>query len=261
MEPCGGSAVRAETTAVWRLVGAAVGRWATRAAAVLFGVSVPLALIGTNVRLLFGWEALYTFPITRYRVEEVSGIPRPELLRAARELRAYLLGPERPLVIAVTDDQGRVGPLFTERETVHMADVRRLVQRLLRVQEAAVLMCAGYAMVRLIVERRRGLTAVLRLVWWAGLGTNLAALALAGAALTRFDRLFTQFHVLSFRNDFWLLDPRTDHLVQMYPLPFWQLAAALFLGLTVVESALLAVAARWALARLETAAPSLAPVS
>lgn len=245
--------------AVRRLAGMPVARWAARAAAVLFGLSVPLALVGTNVRLLFGWEVLYTFPITRYRVEEVSGIPRPELLRAARELRAYLLGPERPLAITVTDDEGRVGPLFTERETVHMADVRRLVQRLLRLQEAALLVVVGYAAVRVLAERRRGLAGVLRLLWRAGLGTNLAALALAGAALLGFDQLFTQFHVLSFRNDFWQLDPRTDHLVQMYPLPFWQLAAALFLGLTIAESALLAVLARWGLARLETPAPVLTP--
>jgi integral membrane protein (TIGR01906 family) len=247
--------------AVWRPVGETVTRWVARGAAVLFAVSVPLTLIGTNVRLLFGWQALYTFPITRYRVEEVSGIPRPELLRAARELRAYLLGPERPLAITVTDAEGRAGPLFTERESVHMADVRRLVQRLLRLQEVALLVGAGYAVLRVIAERRRGLAGVLRLVWWGGLGTNLAVLALAGAALLGFDRLFTQFHVLSFRNDFWQLDPRTDHLVQMYPLPFWQLATALFLGLTIVESALVAVLARWGLARLETPAPSLAPVS
>ncbi|MER3419915.1 MAG: hypothetical protein C4290_05020, partial [Chloroflexota bacterium] len=70
-----------------------VARWAARGVAVLFGMSVPLALVGTNMRLLFGWETLYTFPITRYHVAEVSGIPRPELVRAARELRAYLLGP------------------------------------------------------------------------------------------------------------------------------------------------------------------------
>jgi integral membrane protein (TIGR01906 family) len=245
--------------AVRRLTGMSVTRWAVRAAAVLFGVSVPLALVGTNVRLLFGWEALYTLPITRYRVEEVSGIPRPELLRAARELRAYLLGPERPLAITVTDAEGRVRPLFNERETVHMADVRHLVQRLLRLQEAALLFAVGYAALRVLHERRRGLAGVLRLVWWAGLGMNLVALALAGAALLGFDRLFTQFHVLSFRNDFWQLDPRADHLVQMYPLPFWQLAAALFLGLTVVESVLLALLARWGLARLETPAPALTP--
>lgn len=253
--------MRGEMAPAWRWAGSTrVARWAARIAAVLFGMSVPLVLVGGNVRLLFGWERLYTFPINRYRVEEVSGIPRPELLRAARQLRAYLMGPERPLAITVTDAQGRPAPLFNERETVHLADVRRLVQRLLRVQEAALLFALGYAALRVLRERRRGLTAVLRLGWWAGLGTNLATLALAGAAVLGFDRLFTQFHVLSFRNDFWLLDPRTDHLVQMYPLPFWQLAAALFLGLMVVESILVAVAARWALARLETPAPSLTPV-
>jgi integral membrane protein (TIGR01906 family) len=40
-------------------------------------------------------------------------------------------------------------------------------------------------------------------------------------AVAGFDTLFLTFHRLSFSNDFWLLDPRTDYLVMMFPQGFW----------------------------------------
>ena len=40
-------------------------------------------------------------------------------------------------------------------------------------------------------------------------------------ALIDFNWLFTQFHLLSFSNDFWLLDPATDYLIMLFPEGFW----------------------------------------
>ena len=40
-------------------------------------------------------------------------------------------------------------------------------------------------------------------------------------ALVGFDTLFLKFHQLSFANDFWQLDPRTDFLVILFPQDFW----------------------------------------
>ena len=36
-----------------------------------------------------------------------------------------------------------------------------------------------------------------------------------------FDSVFLKFHQLSFANDFWQLDPRTDNLVRIFPQDFW----------------------------------------
>ena len=36
-----------------------------------------------------------------------------------------------------------------------------------------------------------------------------------------FSALFSQFHFLSFSNDLWMLDPRTDRLIQLFPLGFF----------------------------------------
>ncbi len=46
-------------------------------------------------------------------------------------------------------------------------------------------------------------------------------LALGLGALFAFDQLFLQFHLLSFANDFWLLDPTRDYLIMLFPQGFW----------------------------------------
>ena len=234
----------------------AASRWAARAGTVLarvgaalFVVSVPVALVGSNVRYLFGEQRLYTFAIDRYDAPEVTGIPRPELLRATRELRAYLFGPEEYLRIEVTDESGRTGPLFNPREVLHMRDVRLLVQGIFRAQEAAVLVALAYPVLRIALDRQNGPRAVARLVWLTTAGFILAGIAFGAVAAVAFERLFTQFHLLSFSNDLWQLDPARDHLVQMFPLQFWQISAGLLVGLTLGEAALLALAAQWYLRR------------
>lgn len=234
-------------------------RWLVRAGTLLFVVAVPVAIIGTNVRFLFGEQRLYTFAVNRYHVDEVTSIPKPELLRATRELRGYLFGPDRYMHITVTDNQGRTGPLFNPREVLHMADVRRLVQVIFRLQEAALLIAVGYAALRIALEGRDGARAVCSVAWRTALGFNLAGLAFAVTAVLGFDRLFTQFHLLSFSNDFWLLDPTRDRLVQLFPFEFWQLTTAALVLLTLVESSLLAILARVALARLERPAAAHPP--
>ncbi len=52
-----------------------------------------------------------------------------------------------------------------------------------------------------------------------GKGGNHENLGLG--TLLNFDRLFLQFHLLSFANDFWLLDPTKDYLIMLFPEGFW----------------------------------------
>src|SRR6266508_1219461 len=88
-------------------------RWVGRAGAVLFVAAVPLALIGTNVRVLFTAEPLYRFAVEQYSVPAVTGIPRAEIDRAMAEIREYFSNDQQLLRITVTDERGRTDPLFT----------------------------------------------------------------------------------------------------------------------------------------------------
>jgi integral membrane protein (TIGR01906 family) len=41
------------------------------------------------------------------------------------------------------------------------------------------------------------------------------------ATFLDFDQLFLTFHETVFHNNYWQLDPATDHLIQMFPFDFW----------------------------------------
>ena len=63
--------------------------------------------------------------------------------------------------------------------------------------------------------------------------------------------MFTQFHFLSFTNDLWMLDPRNDYLIIMFPQQFF-FEATVFIGaLTTINFALLVTATGFANRKLK----------
>ena len=70
-------------------------------------------------------------------------------------------------------------------------------------------------------------------------GGVLTTAIVAGAgviALSGFDAAWNQLHAIAFSNDFWQLDPNSDHLIQMFPEAFWQ-RISLILGLVTLFEA------------------------
>jgi uncharacterized membrane protein len=78
-------------------------------------------------------------------------------------------------------------------------------------------------------ERR----AVWRAVSRGGGAAVIGAVLVAIVGAIAFGALFTLFHEIAFPGGNWAFDPSTQRLVQLYPLAFWQIAAAA-LGLLVI---------------------------
>jgi integral membrane protein (TIGR01906 family) len=203
----------------------------------LFILAIPVALITTNIRVAVSEQRIYDYAVRNYDAAEVSGIPEPELLRANGEIKRYLTTEEAgPLAIEVRNNRGEIEPLFTAEETAHMADVRGLVRALFTVQVASVFAALVLAAVLAILSPRTLARAALQ-------GALLTGGILIGAgvvAASGFDSAWTQFHQLSFSNDFWELNPRTDHLIQMFPEAFWQEITTLIVAATLLEALLIA---------------------
>ena len=62
-------------------------------------------------------------------------------------------------------------------------------------------------------------------------------LLVALLALVGFDRLFLYFHLVSFSNDLWILDPRHDYLIAMFPQGFFFDCTGAIAVLTLLEGA------------------------
>jgi len=206
-----------------------------------FIVLVPVALITTTIRVAISEQSVYDYSVKRYDAHLVSGIPEEELLRANGEIHQYLTGDYAgPLSIAVRHKDGTTAQLFNARETAHMADVRDLVRVMFAVQIAAIAALLVLAVVMLVVLPPRALAAA---AMYGSLLTGGVIVMGGLLVLTGFDAAWSQFHVIAFTNDFWNLNPRTDHLIQMFPEAFWQRATVAVGGAIVLEAALIAAAA------------------
>ncbi len=212
------------------------------AATLLFILCIPVALVTTNIRFMANEPRVYRYAIDEYDAVGVTGIARADLIRAGAEIRDYFNNNQKTLLIDVTED-GREASLFNPRETVHMQDVKDRFQLANRVQEFAVMYVLVYIV--LVVLWAREITPRELAVRVAG-GCVLCLVVLGGVGavgLSGFDQAWTNFHQLIFSNDFWLLNPATDHLIQIFPPPFWE-RIVFFVGLMIVaEAALLLLGA------------------
>jgi integral membrane protein (TIGR01906 family) len=193
---------------------------------------------------------LYTYGFDKYNITDSTPkrIERDELLSAGRQIRDYFNDDEEFLIIRVIVGGIRVRSLFNSREVLHMRDVKSLVRGVYRVQEVTAVYLALFAAVGLAAWRRRFLPHLERVVMLGGLAT-LGLVGLAGVgALVGFDRLFLAFHLVSFSNDLWQLDPRTDYLIAMFPERFFFDATMWIAGSTVLGGLVLTavpLALRW----------------
>ncbi len=211
-------------------------------AAALFIISIPVALLTTNIRFVANEGRVYRYAIDEFGAVGASGIERNELLRAGAELRSYFNNEAERVTIRVQDPGGE-GLLFTPRETDHLVDVKDRFQLMNRVQELSVLYALVY-IAGVVLWAREASPRRLAIQITSGAALMLALVGGIGAVgMAGFDTAWENFHTLIFSNDFWRLDPNTHHLIQMFPLDFWQ-SIVFFIGLVAVsEAALLLVGA------------------
>ncbi|MBI1886116.1 MAG: TIGR01906 family membrane protein [Chloroflexi bacterium] len=207
----------------------------------LFIIAIPVLLITSNIRIAANEPRVYDYSVGRYDAAEVAGIPEGELKRANRELIRYFNDDEqRTIRVVVKDDLGRDVSLFTPRETAHLADVKALFQKVFFVQLAALIYVMVFVVAVFLWAREAPLQALATALARSTLVTVALAFGVGIGALVGFDRLWNQFHVFAFANDFWQLDPSRHHLIQMFPRDFW-LDLTLFIGLgTLIETLLIA---------------------
>lgn len=216
-----------------------LARWISSLA---FVVALPLLIVLTNVRVAASEPRIQILGFSRYDVSGTTGVARIELDEAARDISRYFRDDRQALGTRVHID-GEETALFNPREVGHMRDVKALMQGAFRLQELAFVVVAAYVSIAVLWSRERSLRRLARLAMVGGLVTCGLLGLTAAAMLVGFEELFVQFHLLSFSNDLWQLDPRTDHLVQMFPIEFWFQVSLAVGVISILEGAAVTLAA------------------
>ena len=154
--------------------------------------------------------------MSHYAPADATGLPADEYGEMADMISGYLNGRLDEFQYTLVGTNGEHYTCFHNYEQIHMADCRRLL-RLNRVVEifCLILGAAGLVLMATMKKRKRRRFAAGGLKALIALGAVLLGLLLW--ALINFDGLFVTFHRIAFRNDLWLLDPRTDMLIRLMP--------------------------------------------
>jgi integral membrane protein (TIGR01906 family) len=207
-------------------------RWVGAAAMV---VALSLFVILGNVLEVASDRDFYQREFEKYGVGRVTGLDRAQLVTVADTFIAYLADPAARLDVEVTVAGAR-RPLFNQREIAHMEDVQKLfaLVRNGRLVAGAILL--------IVPPLGLGLTGSsflprLGTILTIGGVVTVALLGLAGLlSLIDFSEAFVRFHEMAFSNDLWILDPRTDYLIMLYPEGFWLDATLRIAMLSAIEA-------------------------
>lgn len=188
-------------------------------------------LLITSVEAVVYWNPGYfEREYEKYQVlDRLPSMTMEDLLDVTDEMMDYLKGDREDLHITTTLD-GQQREFFNQREIAHMEDVRDLFVGaiFLRRVSIGVIILSLILLVFLKARLSRVLPGALCL------GTGLffaAAAALAAIISTDFTKYFVIFHHIFFDNDLWILDPRTDLLINIVPEGFFMDTAARIGGL------------------------------
>lgn len=185
-------------------------------AKILLILTLPLIVLLTSIELAAFNLDYYLLKYDEYNIYYETRISRDDLKDITITLLDYLKD-KRDEVIIYKPVNGKTEQIFEEKEIMHLKDVKELfiLGKYVRNISFAIFL---FTIVYFRKYYKENLIKILRVSVLAPLTIIIFFILIISFD---FNKYFTYFHLLFFNNDLWLLNPKTDILIQMYPLEFF----------------------------------------
>lgn len=181
----------------------------------LRAIIITLFIISAAVVFTLYFRPLYYFDISLLHLDTASGLNTAAVRRNYDAVCNYLFVWNRGELILPD-------LAMSEHGRIHFADCKVIF-------DAVQILCLVTGILTLIgALRRRHTSGCLRI---AGILTITIPALLGLLAVFQWETLFTVFHRILFRNDYWLFDPRYDPVILILPDSFFFQCAVLILVL------------------------------
>lgn len=202
-------------------------------ARILLVISIPVFLLLTNL-YVFMSPAFLRYEYGKADFPPSPGFTDEERLVVAEKAVTYLRSDTG--IELLGDLKGAEGPLFREKELVHMVDVKVLTIQAFLAHGLVALVIAFSLGVLLVI--RDAPTRISISLLQGSLLTIALLIAVVALAYLNFDWFFTHFHLAFFEGDSWIFD-WSDTLIRLFPERFWFDAATIWGFLTLGEAVVL----------------------
>tara|TARA_B110000438_G_scaffold298227_1_gene346045 strand:- start:16963 stop:17646 length:684 start_codon:yes stop_codon:yes gene_type:complete len=181
---------------------------------------VPVILsISFEIITFSDW--IYTYNWSRNNISNNTGLSITELNHSSNSIKDYFKNDLEKLEIIITQNNNNYH-LFKDREIDHMVDVKSIIQSTLLFEKVGGILLIIFLIMlfynqklKTIEENIRKIILKSFFLWGAFLSIIIFGM------MVNFNYTFILFHKLLFRNDLWILNPRTDFLLMMFPQRFF----------------------------------------
>jgi integral membrane protein (TIGR01906 family) len=181
---------------------------------------VPVILsISFEIFTFSDW--LYTYNWSRNNISNNTGLSIAELNHSSNSIKTYFKNDLEKIDTTITKNNNNY-QIFNEKEIDHMVDVKILIQKTLLFEKLGILLLTICLIILIYIKKLKKIEEIIRniiiksfLLW--GLFLSIIIVSM----IVNFNYTFILFHKLLFRNDLWILNPRTDFLLMMFPQRFF----------------------------------------
>ena len=168
-------------------------------------ISVFLFIVLIGFRLTVFDKGFY---FKQYEQNKVN-YPHAELSENTDNLLDYLNG-----------GHDLAGAFFSEKEKIHLRDVKAIITKLILLFYAS--SALSMSIIAYCIYKKEPFHLPIK---YSALSAISFFLILFVLLVSNFEGLFLNFHLISFSNDLWQLNPQTDNLINMFPQQFFYNAA------------------------------------
>lgn len=147
-------------------------------------------------------------------VGHVNGeISLDDVVYVSDQTISYCVGDRNSLADVKATIDGEEVNFFTSRELIHLSDCRKLIMSILSIKNWAFVVMA--ACIVLMIALKADKKTAVRMFYITTAVVIVGAAMLVVMAVSNFDAFFIKFHEMFFNNDYWLLDPYQDEIVNI----------------------------------------------
>ena len=192
-------------------------------------LSLPVSLITANATYLINSNWLYSYNWNRNNIPESTNLSIDDLNFISNKINTYFSDDHERLNIKIKVN-GYENSIYNEKEITHMIDVKNLIKfvYMISIVSTVILILSIISLIYFLKENSYNLLSSTIKNSFLIFGSIVSIFILA--SITNFTWVFTKFHMLSFSNDLWILDPKKDMLIMMFPERFF-LETTLLIGL------------------------------
>ena len=201
---------------------------------------VPLILtISFEIITFSDW--IYEFNWDRNNISYRSNLTNNELDQVSDQIKDYFKNDDEKITINI--ERNKSINLFNQREIDHMVDVKNLIKFTLLFERISLVIIFFTLIISSYINGLKEIQRVLiqiiykSFIIWSGI-----ILLIISGMVINFNYTFTLFHKIFFRNDLWILDPRNDYLLILFPERFFlEICIIILLLFTLINFFLLSV--------------------